>query len=85
MWLAGCCRDGEHIFFLDIGEFLTNYKQEIAAEIMPDYLHLSAEGYAIWTETMGDTLKRLMLGRGGRKTSVERPGGPMNLARPSKL
>jgi hypothetical protein len=34
---------------------------------------------------MGDTLKRLMLGREGRKTSVERPGGALNLARPAKL
>jgi hypothetical protein len=79
------CRDGEHIFFLDIGEFLTDYKQEISAQTMPDFLHLSAQGYQIWTDTMSDTLKRLMLGKEGRKTSVERPGGTLNLARPAKL
>ena len=77
--------DGEHIFFLDIGEFFTDYKQEISAEIMPDYLHLSSKGYQIWTDTMNDTLRRLMLGRDGRKTSVVRPGGELNLARPSKM
>lgn len=78
-------RDGAHIFFLDIGEFLTDYKQEISPQIMPDFLHLSAQGYQIWTDTMSDTLRRLMLGRDGRKTSVERPGGTLNLARPPKL
>lgn len=41
-------RDGEHIFYLDIGEYLTDFKQEITADVMPDYLHLSAQGYEIW-------------------------------------
>ena len=73
------------MFFLDIGEFLTDYKQEISAQVMPDFLHLSARGYQLWTDNMGDTLRRLIHGREGRKTSVPRPGGPLNLAKPAKL
>ena len=76
-------RDGEHIFFLDIGEFFTDYKQDISADIMPDFLHLSAAGYGIWRSNMDQTLKRLMHGREGRIASVERPGGPLNLRKPA--
>ena len=52
-------RDGEYIFFLDIGEFFTDYRQDISADIMPDFLHLSAAGYGIWRSNMDQTLTRL--------------------------
>lgn len=45
--------------YLDIGEkFLVNGK--IPETIMPDQLHLSAEGYRIWAENMDPLLKEML-------------------------
>lgn len=42
--------DGEHVFYLDIGEKFLQPEGELTKEIMPDYLHLSAKGYQIWAD-----------------------------------
>eukprot|EP01047_Picozoa_sp_COSAG01_P000806 COSAG01_NODE_16_length_40091_cov_15.728646_19_plen_174_part_00 len=82
-------RDGERVFFLDIGEYFTDYRQRVDAETMPDFLHLSAAGYEIWRSNMQLTLRRLLHGRKGRQTKVVRkstgansPDIVLNLARP---
>jgi lysophospholipase L1-like esterase len=86
-------RDGDKVFYLDIGEYLTDYEQRIHADTMPDFLHLSAKGYQIWADKMALTLRRLVHGREGRQTELIRavtaggtPGTTkFNIARPSKL
>ncbi len=44
--------DGETIFFEDIGERFLEEDGTISPKIMPDFLHLSAEGYARWAEVL---------------------------------
>jgi lysophospholipase L1-like esterase len=51
--------DGKKVFYLDIGEkFLVN--GVLTAEIMPDFLHLSAKGYQIWADAITPKLAELM-------------------------
>lgn len=52
--------DNENIFYLDIGDRFLAEDGELSAEIMPDYLHLSEQGYQIWAEAMEPALARLM-------------------------
>jgi beta-glucosidase len=52
--------DGSDVKFLDIGKAFLNEDGTISREVMPDYLHLSLQGYRIWAEAMEPTL-RLML------------------------
>jgi lysophospholipase L1-like esterase len=63
-------RDGQHIFFLDVGpaffadkpDFVTTFRETevIQDDVMPDYLHLSSKGYQIWADTMSPILQRLL-------------------------
>lgn len=46
--------------FLDLGEKFLNPDGTISPEIMNDYLHPTAKGYAIWAEAMEPTLKKLL-------------------------
>jgi lysophospholipase L1-like esterase len=48
--------DGSHVKFLDIGKAFLNEDGTISREIMPDYLHLSGQGYRIWADAMEPTL-----------------------------
>ena len=52
--------DGSHVRFLDIGKTFVNDDGTISVEVMPDYLHLSREGYRRWAEAMEPTLRSLM-------------------------
>lgn len=52
--------DGKHVFFLDIGPKFLQPDGTIARTIMPDFLHLSAEGYQIWADAIGPKLAELM-------------------------
>lgn len=54
--------DGRTVRFLDIGPKLTRDDGTIDPEIMPDYLHLSEKGYAIWADAMESTLEELLGG-----------------------
>ena len=37
--------DSQTVFYMDIGEYLTTADSTITADVMPDFLHLSATGY----------------------------------------
>jgi lysophospholipase L1-like esterase len=51
--------DGKAIRFLDIGDkLLVNGK--MSKEIMPDHLHLSAKGYAIWAEAVLPAMREIL-------------------------
>jgi lysophospholipase L1-like esterase len=48
--------DGSHVQFLDIGAAFLNEDGTISRKIMPDFLHLSREGYRKWADAMEPTL-----------------------------
>ncbi len=52
--------DRKTVRFLDLGAKLLAPDGSIAKEIMPDALHLSEKGYAIWAESMNPLLGELM-------------------------
>jgi lysophospholipase L1-like esterase len=52
--------DGKHVRFLDIGAKLCDADGKIPAEIMPDQLHLSVEGYKIWAVAMQPLLDEML-------------------------
>lgn len=52
--------DGQHIFYLDIGDKFLESDGSLSKEIMPDYLHLSAKGYQIWADAISPKLAELM-------------------------
>jgi beta-glucosidase len=52
--------DGSAVKFLDIGMAFLNEDGTISPEIMPDYLHLSLQGYRIWAEAMEPTLHAML-------------------------
>jgi lysophospholipase L1-like esterase len=51
--------DNQRVFFLDIGEKFSQGKDTLSAEIMPDFLHLSAAGYQIWADAITPKLAEL--------------------------
>jgi beta-glucosidase len=51
--------DGQAIHYLDIGDKLLQPDGTISNEIMPDFLHLSPKGYAIWAEAIETKLAQL--------------------------
>jgi lysophospholipase L1-like esterase len=55
--------DRDYVTFLDIGARFLAADGSIAPEVMYDYLHPTAKGYAIWTAAMAPTLDRLLAGR----------------------
>ena len=52
--------DGQHVFFIDVSHRFLTDEGLLPVELMPDYLHLSPQGYAIWAEAMEPTLARLL-------------------------
>jgi len=52
--------DGKNVHYLDIGPKFLQDDGTLTREIMPDLLHLSKKGYAIWAESIEPTLKTLM-------------------------
>lgn len=52
--------DGKHVHFLDIGPKFLQPDGTILKTIMPDFLHLSAEGYQIWADAISPKLAELM-------------------------
>lgn len=46
--------------FLDIGKRFLEADGSISKEIMPDYLHLSADGYKVWADAISPHLERLI-------------------------
>ena len=53
--------DGQNnVTWLDIGAKFVNPDGTISADVMSDFLHPTAKGYAIWAEAMEPTLARLL-------------------------
>ena len=52
--------DGKNVLFLDIGHHFLNSDGILPAEIMPDYLHLSAKGYEMWADAIEPRLSELL-------------------------
>jgi hypothetical protein len=48
--------DEKSVFWIDLAHQFLNSDGTIPRELMPDYLHLSARGYAIWAEAIEDKL-----------------------------
>jgi lysophospholipase L1-like esterase len=51
--------DRKNVYYLDIGDKFLNADASLSKEIMPDYLHLSPKGYAIWANAIQSTLDQL--------------------------
>lgn len=52
--------DGKNIWFVDFGYKFVDKDGNIPKSIMPDYLHLSPEGYQIWADAIEPKLVKLM-------------------------
>jgi beta-glucosidase len=52
--------DNEWVYFLDIDAQFLDKNGALGRDVMPDYLHLSEKGYAIWAAAMEPTIKTLM-------------------------
>lgn len=52
--------DGKHVWFIDFGYKFVNPDGSIPKSLMPDYLHLSKEGYEIWADSIEEKLANLM-------------------------
>lgn len=52
--------DEKQVHYLDIGDEFLAEDKTLSPEIMPDLLHLSAEGYRIWALSIESSLKRFM-------------------------
>jgi lysophospholipase L1-like esterase len=52
--------DGQHIFYLDIGEKFPIADGKLDKSVMPDFLHLSPAGYQIWADAISPKLAELM-------------------------
>ncbi|HEX5686135.1 MAG TPA: GDSL-type esterase/lipase family protein [Ideonella sp.] len=55
--------DGRSVHYLDISAALLNPDGSLSKDVMPDLLHLSEKGYAIWQRAMVPTLQRLLAER----------------------
>ena len=49
-----------NVTFLRIGQKFVSSDGSVAKDIMPDFLHLTPKGYAIWAEAIEPTLARLI-------------------------
>lgn len=52
--------DGRQVVFLDIGRALTQPDGTLSKDILPDWLHLSPQGYEIWARNLEPTLTPLL-------------------------
>jgi lysophospholipase L1-like esterase len=52
--------DGKTVFYKDIGKDFLDEKGGLPGSIMPDYLHLSPKGYAIWGKAIKGDLEKLV-------------------------
>jgi lysophospholipase L1-like esterase len=52
--------DGEAVHFLDIGNHFLDPDQAIPRHLMPDLLHLSPAGYAVWAAAVRPPILQLM-------------------------
>ena len=52
--------DGKTVFFLDLGPKFLRPDGTLGAEVMFDFLHLTTEGYRIWSDAMEPSLTELL-------------------------
>jgi lysophospholipase L1-like esterase len=52
--------DGKNVHFLDIGKQFLAADGTLPKEIMPDFLHLTPDGYARWAAAIKDPLAKLL-------------------------
>ena len=52
--------DGDKVHYLDIGSSFLEDDDTISKKIMPDFLHLSPEGYERWAAAIEPSLKKLL-------------------------
>ncbi|MBI2929697.1 MAG: hypothetical protein HYY24_28895 [Verrucomicrobia bacterium] len=52
--------DEQNVFWGDFGHLFLNDDGTMPRELMPDYLHLSQKGYAIWAEAIEDKLASIV-------------------------
>ena len=52
--------DEKNVFWVDFGHKYVTEDGLIPRELMPDYLHLSAKAYGIWSESIEPHLKRIL-------------------------
>jgi lysophospholipase L1-like esterase len=52
--------DGKTVKYLDIGGKFLDKEGNLHGEIMPDFLHLSGKGYAIWAEAIKPTVEEML-------------------------
>lgn len=52
--------DNKRVFYMDIGNTFLQPDGTLPKEIMPDLLHLSAQGYQMWTDAIESKVKELM-------------------------
>lgn len=60
--------DNRDIFWIDFGHRFLNSDGTIPADLMPDYLHLSEEGYRIWAQAIERRLATII---GDERVTVE--------------
>ncbi len=58
--IISCLHDGEHVFYLDIGDRFLAPDGTIPREIMRDGLHPTTRGYEIWAQAVKETLDGFM-------------------------
>lgn len=58
--IASKLADNQNVFYLDIGSKFLTPEGLLTKEIMPDYLHLSPQGYTIWAEAIEPKVAELM-------------------------
>jgi lysophospholipase L1-like esterase len=54
--------DGEHVFFMDIGDRFLAPDGTLPTDVMPDGLHPNANGYQIWADAIRDRVNELLGG-----------------------
>jgi lysophospholipase L1-like esterase len=52
--------DGQSVFYKDIGKEFLDQNGDLSGDIMPDYVHLSAQGYDIWGRAIKGDLEKLV-------------------------
>jgi beta-glucosidase len=58
--IAAELADNKMVFYLDIGPKFLTADGELTKEIMPDYLHLSPQGYDVWAASIEPKVAELM-------------------------
>ncbi len=51
---------GEMVEFMDLWDDFLDEEGRISPQVMPDFLHLGAEGYVIWAEAVDDKLDEML-------------------------